>query len=58
MRTKTIVNGKGEPQITQIEIPIEGAANTDTCRAERRRQSGNNQGFSAWRGRAARQHGK
>lgn len=25
MRSKTIVNGKGEPQATHIEIPIEGA---------------------------------
>lgn len=25
MRTKTIVNSRGEPQATQIEIPIEGA---------------------------------
>lgn len=25
MRSKTIVNGKGEPQATRIEIPIEGA---------------------------------
>ena len=24
MRSKTIVNGKGEPQATRIEIPIEG----------------------------------
>lgn len=24
MRSKTIVNSKGEPQVTQIEIPIEG----------------------------------
>ena len=24
MRVKTIVNGKGEPQATRIEIPIEG----------------------------------
>lgn len=25
MRTKTIINSKGEPQATHIEIPIEGA---------------------------------
>ena len=25
MRSKTIVNGKGEPQATRIEIPIEGS---------------------------------
>ena len=25
MRIKTIVNGKGEPQATRIEIPIEGS---------------------------------
>lgn len=28
MRSKTIVNSKGEPQATRIEIPIEGSGGT------------------------------
>lgn len=33
MRVKTIVNGKGEPQATEIAIPIEGMTAREICRS-------------------------
>lgn len=32
MKSKTIVNGKGEPQATRIEITIEGSGVRWVCR--------------------------